>query len=198
MSANVLSPLIALTTNRLSDVPELVIVSICPEANSSHSPNHARTTPMTTTASAPQVELIDPRGPRFGAVITSVVLAVAVVLGPVAGLPLLVLQLAVFAAGSLLGLKYQPYGWIYRRFVRPRLQPPAELEDARPPRFAQTVGLVFALVGLAGASFSVGVLYYVAVGFALVAALLNAVFDFCLGCEVYLLAKRLTAKPVAA
>lgn len=153
---------------------------------------------MTTTPSAPTAEVVDPRSPRFGAVITSVVLAVVVLLGPAAGLPLLILQTLVFAAGSLLGLKRQPYGWIFRRFVRPRLQPPAELEDARPPRFAQTVGLVFALAGLAGAIFSVSLLFYIAVGFALVAALLNAVFDFCLGCEVYLLAKRLTAKPAAA
>lgn len=133
---------------------------------------------------------IDPRGPRFGAAITSAVLAAALVLGPGPGLPLLVVQTVAFAAGALLGLRYQPYGWVFRRFVRPRLAPPAGLEDERPPRFAQAVGLGFAVVALAGALLGSGILFSVAVGFALVAALLNAVFDLCLGCELYLLGRR--------
>lgn len=133
---------------------------------------------------------IDPRGPRFGAAVTSVVLAAALVLGPGPGLPLLVVQTVAFAAGALLGLRFQPYGWVFRRFVGPRLAPPAELEDERPPRFAQAVGLGFAVVALAGAIPGASVVFYVAVVFALVAALLNAVFDVCLGCELYLLGRR--------
>src|SRR5664279_2904240 len=96
--------------------------------------------PQPTVAPTP----IDPRGPRFGAAITSVVLAVTLLLGPgTPALVLLVLQTAVFALGSLVGLSAQPYGVVYRRLVRPRLSKPTELEDPRPPRFAQTVGLVF-------------------------------------------------------
>jgi len=146
------------------------------------------------SSTQPTPELIDPRGPRFGAAITSVLLALALILGPGVGGWVLLIQGFAFAAGSLLGLGYQPWGWVYRTLVRPRLAPPAELEDARPPRFAQTVGLAFALAGLAGWLFNVPLLFYIAVGFALVAALLNAVFDFCLGCEVYLLSKRVFAK----
>lgn len=151
---------------------------------------------MSSAQSSLTPEQVDPRSPRFGAGITSVLLALILILGPgsVAGLVVLIIQTLAFAAGSLLGLKSQPWGLIYRQFVRPRLGPPAELEDARPPRFAQTVGLVFALGGLAGWIFELPVLFYVAVGFALVAALLNAVFDFCLGCEIYLLAKRLSGR----
>jgi Domain of unknown function (DUF4395) len=134
---------------------------------------------------------IDPRGPRFGAAITSVVLAAALILGGTPGLILLALQTAVFALGAGLGLSAQPYGWIYRTFVRPRLAPPTELEDELPPRFAQAVGLVFAVVGLAGGLAGLPVVFLVATGFALVAALLNAVFAFCLGCELYLLGRRL-------
>ncbi|MGC3953333.1 MAG: DUF4395 domain-containing protein [Propionicimonas sp.] len=143
-------------------------------------------------AATSPVDQIDPRSPRFGAVITSVLLALILILGPtsIAGLVLLIVQTLAFAAGSLLGLKAQPWGIVYRRFVRPRLAPPAELEDSRPPRFAQTVGLVFALAGLAGWLFSLPVLFYIAIAFALVAALLNAIFDFCLGCELYLVGKR--------
>lgn len=150
---------------------------------------------MSSTVTPPP---IDPRGPRFGAAITSVVLAVTLILGP--GTPafvLLVLQTAVFALGSLVGLNAQPYGVLYRRFVRPRLGAPAELEDPRPPRFAQTVGLVFAVAGLVGLLVAPA-LFYVAVGFALVAAVLNAVFDFCLGCEVYLLGRRIAGRPLTS
>lgn len=153
---------------------------------------------MSSEQSAPAPETVDPRSPRFGAVITSVVLAVTVILGPLWGIPLLIVQTLAFGAGSILGLKYQPYGWIYRTFVRPKLAPPSELEDVRPPRFAQTVGFAFGLLGLLGAILSLPVLFYIAVGFALVAALLNAVFNYCLGCEVYLLSKRLLATPAAS
>lgn len=148
-----------------------------------------------TAPSPATAEVVDPRGPRFAAIITSVVLAASVALGPQWGLPLLILQTLAFAIGAILGVRYQPYGWIFRTFVRPRLAPPAELEDARPPRFAQAVGLGFALVGLIGGVFGLATVFYIATGFALVAALLNAVFDYCLGCELYLLGKRLFAKP---
>jgi len=140
--------------------------------------------------------LIDPRGPRFGAAVTSAVLALTLVAGPRWGLALLVIQAFAFGLGSLLGLRYQPYGWLYRRFVRPRLGAPAELEGERPPRFAQGVGLAFAVVGILAALLGADIVFFVAVGFALVAALLNAVFDFCLGCELYLLGRRLFARPV--
>ncbi|HSN43990.1 MAG TPA: DUF4395 domain-containing protein [Propionibacteriaceae bacterium] len=148
-----------------------------------------------SSASAPT--LIDPRGPRFGAVITSVVLALILLLegvAPVVSLGLLIVQTLAFAAGSLFGLEHQPYGRIFRGLVRPRLAPPAELEDSRPPRFAQGVGLVFALAGLAGVAFTLPWLFFGAVALALVAALLNAIFDFCLGCEIYLLSRRVLAR----
>ena len=77
---------------------------------------------------------------------------------------------------------------------------PAHLEDPQPPRFAQGVGLVFALVGLVGYLSGVTLLGAIATGFALAAALLNAVFGFCLGCEMYLLLRRVaparTSPPV--
>ena len=136
---------------------------------------------------------IDPRGPRFGAVITTVVLAAILILGPASPIAavLLAIQVLAFAAGSILGLHAQPYGWIFRTFVRPRLGPPAELEDQAPPRFAQSVGLVFGLAAAAGLVFGFDILFYVATAFALAAAFLNAAFDFCLGCEMYLLLKRI-------
>ena len=100
---------------------------------------------------------------------------------------LLAVQTVLFAIGAVRGVQPTPYAWLFRTLVRPRLAPPAEWEAPEPPRFAQAVGLAFALVGLV-ASAGATVLGQVAVGLALVAALLNAVFAFCLGCEVYLLA----------
>ena len=93
-----------------------------------------------------------------------------------------------------------PHAWAFRRFVRPRLGPPAELEDAAPPRFAQAVGLTFAVVGLLGFLAGADVVGLVATGFALAAALLNAAFGFCLGCEMYLLIQRLrpSRRPLTA
>jgi hypothetical protein len=55
------------------------------------------------------------------------------------------------------------------------------------------VGLAFALLGLVALAAGATVVGQVAVGLALVAALLNAAFAFCLGCEVYLLLRRVTA-----
>jgi hypothetical protein len=144
---------------------------------------------------------VDPRGPRFSAGVTSVLLALALVLfqaSPLLALVLLLIQTVAFAAGSLIGLAAQPWGVAFRTLVRPRLQPPTELEDAAPPRFAQGVGLAFALAALLGWFIGSPALFFVAVGFALVAALLNAIFDFCLGCELYLLGKRLLRRTADA
>ena len=83
-----------------------------------------------------------------------------------------------------------PHAWLFRTLVRPRLSAPDELEDPAPPRFAQAVGLAFTLLALLGFAAGVTLLGPVAIGLALVAALLNAVFRFCLGCELYLMVKR--------
>jgi len=131
---------------------------------------------------------IDPRGPRFAALITTVVLAVVLVTGSVW---LLAAQAVVFAVGAVFGLRYSPYGWLYRRLIRPRLGPPAELEAEAPPRFAQAVGLVFAVVGVAGYAADLTWLGAAATAAALAAAFLNAAFGLCLGCQMYVLIRRI-------
>jgi multisubunit Na+/H+ antiporter MnhG subunit len=134
---------------------------------------------------------IDPRGPRFAAWTTSGVLAVVLVTAPSGfATALLVVQAALFALGAALGVQRTPLAWVFRTVVRPRLTPPSELEDAAPPRFAQAVGLGFALVGVVGFLAGLDLVGLVATGFALVAALLNAVFGLCLGCELYLFSLR--------
>ena len=139
---------------------------------------------------------IDPRGQQFAAAVTSLVL-VAVLLtapGPL-GIALLAAQAALFATAVTRGVQRTPVAALFRAVVRPRLAPPAHLEEPEPPRFAQGVGLVFALVALVGFLSGATSLGYVATGFALVAALLNATIGLCLGCEVYLLGRRALAAP---
>jgi hypothetical protein len=130
---------------------------------------------------------VDVRGPRFAAGVTAVVLAVALLLG--SGV-LVAAQALVFAVGASAGLRYAPYGVLFRLLVAPRLGPVREREPEAPPRFAQVVGLLFAVVGAAGYLLGAPALGAVATGLALVAALLNAVTGFCLGCELYLIARR--------
>ena len=130
---------------------------------------------------------VDVRGPRFSAWVTSAVLAVALL---TAGGVLVAVQAAVFAVGAFAGLRYAPYGVLFRRVVAPRLGPVREREPEAPARFAQLVGFVFAVVGAAGFLLGALVVGFVATGLALVAALLNAATGFCLGCELYLTARR--------
>ena len=134
---------------------------------------------------------LDPRGPQVAAGLTSVVLVAVLLLPAPISTALLAGQAVIFAIGAVRGVQASPYAWVFRTLVRPGLAPPTEWEDPEPPRFAQAVGLAFAVVGLVALLAGATLVGQVAVGAALVAALLNAVFAFCLGCEVYLLGRRL-------
>ena len=135
---------------------------------------------------------IDARGPRFVATLTTLVLAVALATSPSAiTTTLLFVQAAVFAAGAFAGIQHTPYAWIFKDLIRPRLGPATRNEDSAPPRFAQAVGFAFAVVALVGYLSGATLLGAVATGFALAAAFLNAAFGFCLGCEIYLLVRRI-------
>ena len=138
--------------------------------------------------------VIDARGPRFGAVITTAVLATALA---TSNLWVIVAQAIVFAIGAFRGPQFTPYALIFKKIVKPRLKSAVITEDVRPPQFAQSVGLIFALVAIAGSITGISGLFVVAVSFALAAAFLNAAFNFCLGCEMYLLLLRVR-KPQAS
>ena len=145
---------------------------------------------------------IDPRGPRFTAGITAVLLLVDVFLGlttPIgataadrAGEPafLLLLAIALLFLWGVLSPRTAPWGVLYRSFVQPRLRPATEFEDPRPPRFAQGVGLFVATLGLVLHLIGVPWALPIAAAAAFVAAFLNAVFGLCLGCQLYLLLQR--------
>jgi hypothetical protein len=146
---------------------------------------------------------IDPRGPRLSAGITAVLLLVVIGLGLATPLGstivaratepafiLFAILTALFAWGAFAGVQRHPYSAIFRRFVRPRLAPPAELEDPTPPTFAQGVGFVISLTGVVLHLVGVPYALVVAAAAAFIAAFLNSVFAYCLGCQIYLLLVR--------
>lgn len=146
--------------------------------------------------SQPEKHGIDPRGPRFTAGVTAVLLLVTIFLGLLPGTQLaafvLLLVLALlFAWGAFTGIERHPYGILFRTLVRPRLAPPAELEDPVPPTFAQGVGFVITGLGVVLAAIGVPYVVVIAAAFAFIAAFLNSVFGYCLGCQLYLLLVRL-------
>src|ERR1700759_5024728 len=164
-------------------------------ADTPDTPDSKERAMSTTERTAAGQRQLDPRGPQFNAILTSVVLALTLITAPdTVGLVLLGLQTALFATGVVLGVQRTPAAYLFKTLVRPRLAAPAHLEDPQPPRFAQGVGLAFAVVGLVGYLSGITLLGAIATGFALVAALLNAVFGLCLGCEMYLLIQRVTRR----
>lgn len=157
-------------------------------------------------AAKPGQSGIDPRGPRFGATITVILLAVDVLLG-LSGVSvtspttlaqrvadpafiLLVVITAIFAWGAFAGIQRHPWGAIFKKFIRPRLSAPTELEDPKPPTFAQLIGFIVTGVGIVLALVGVPYGLVVAAAFAFIAAFLNSVFAFCLGCQIYVLLVR--------
>lgn len=131
--------------------------------------------------------LIDARGPRFGALITTIVLSTVLI---TESMWLLGFQALVFFVGATLGPAKSPYGIIYKKFVQPRLQSELITEESKPPQFAQAVGLIFAATGILALYFQLNLLFLISISFALFAAILNAFFNFCLGCQMYLLLAR--------
>jgi hypothetical protein len=154
---------------------------------------HKKGKQMSEVLDKPEVSriYIDARGPRLGAVITTIVLAIVLI---TQNKWVLAAQGVVFLIGALRGPQFTPYGLVFKNFIKPRLAQPGPTEDVRPPKFAQSVGFIFALVGTIGAFTGLDIVFTVATGFALGAAFLNAAFNYCLGCEMYLLLVRLTSK----
>jgi len=150
-------------------------------------------TTASSTSSATRAG-IDPRGPRVVAGITAVVLVVVIALALLGQSTIATIVLAaqavVFLIAAILGVQRHPYGYLYKAFVRPRLKPPVELEDPAPPTFAQGVGLFVVVVGLVLHLLGVPFALVVAAAAAFVAAFLNSVFAYCLGCQIYLLLAR--------
>lgn len=159
---------------------------------------------------------LDPRGPRFGAAITSVLMLLVIYLSldgsaasggwfayaPTSGSVftpspnqtaawIMGFAMVMFIFGTALGPARHPYGYIYKYTLRKALKEPSYLEDPRPVRFAQLVGLLVTGTGLTLFLLGLPLALPIAAAAAFVAAFLNAVFAFCLGCQMYLGLKRL-------
>ena len=141
----------------------------------------------TITSNTKQVVLIDARGPRYSAAITTTVLALALI---TESNYLIGFQFAVFLSAVIFGLRRSIYGLIYRNLIQPRLSGPVPSENEAAPRFAQLIGALFAFVALLGGVAGNTAIFLTATSFALVAAFLNTAFGFCLGCQMYLLLLR--------
>ena len=138
---------------------------------------------------------IDPRGPRFTAGVTAILLLVVIALAlllptPWPAFALFAVLSALFALGAFAGITKGPWSIIFRKVIRPRLKAPLELEDPTPPTFAQGVGFFITLVGLVLHLLGVPYAIVIFASLAFVAAFLNSVFAFCLGCQIYLLLVR--------
>ncbi|WP_067704149.1 DUF4395 domain-containing protein [Nocardia jejuensis] len=159
--------------------------------------SRSTSSPSPAAPGTPPAGQVDVRGPRFAAWITTAVLAIVLVVSafslPAAAI-LLAVQAVVFALGAQFGPGRSPYGRIFRALVAPRIGAPTELEPVAPLRFAQLVGLIFAVLGVLGFVAGSSVLGAVFTGFALFAAFLNAAFGICLGCKIYPLAARFLPK----
>jgi hypothetical protein len=156
---------------------------------------------MSTNTKTGAPDQVDVRGPRFAAWVTTVVIVATLVVSAFsnAGAAVVLgLQAVVFAIGAWRGPRQHPYGLIFQRLVAPRLGPVTEKEPVPPLKFAQLVGLVFAVVGVIGFTAGAPLLGLIATGFALVAAFLNAAFGICLGCQIYPLVARYRRAPSPA
>lgn len=146
------------------------------------------TTSTPLSQQSPALDQVDVRGPRFAAWITTAVLLAVLVVSAFsipAAATLLAIQAVVFAIGAVRGPRHHPYGLVFAKLVAPRLSPVSEREPVPPLRFAQFVGLIFAIVGVVGFALGAPLLGVIATAFALTAAFLNAAFGICLGCQIY-------------
>ncbi len=143
---------------------------------------------MSNTTKAKPERLIDARGPRYTAAITTVVLSAALV---TESNLIIGFQFAVFLSAVLFGLRRSLYGFIYRNLIQPRLYGPVPSENEAAPRFAQLVGALFAATALLGGLTGNTAVFQIATSFALGAAFLNCIFGICLGCKLHLTIIRL-------
>ncbi|MCV7091635.1 DUF4395 domain-containing protein [Mycobacterium interjectum] len=154
---------------------------------------------MPSSNTAVEPDRVDVRGPRFAAWVTTAVLLLTLIVSaasPRAAALILGAQAVIFAVGAIGGPRRHPYGRVFARVVAPRLGPVTEREPVAPLKFAQLVGLIFAVVGVAGFAVGAVVLGLIATAAALVAAFLNAAFGICLGCRLYPLVARF--RPISA
>jgi Domain of unknown function (DUF4395) len=133
---------------------------------------------------------IDVRGPRFSAAVACTVLVLAYLTRQPT---LLAVQVVVFAVGSIAGLRWSPYGNVFR-FLKRRLPlgPPPATEPEGGPRFAQTMGLLVSGTGLGLVLLGQATFGWALVLVVIALSALLALTGLCVACELRAVALRLT------
>lgn len=152
---------------------------------------------MSINATESSITEVDARVPRFTASVTMTVLATVLIVSTFdrrAAAAILAAQGVVFAIGAIAGPLRHPYGRIFARVIEPRLSPPSKYEPVQLLRFSQLIGLIFAVVGVAGFMFGAPTVGWAATGFATFAAFMRAVFGICLSRRLFGLTHRLMGK----
>lgn len=141
---------------------------------------------------------VDPRALRFSAAATATVLVIVLLTVAPArplALGLLASQVAVFGFTAFVSVHWSVWAQIFARVIWPRIGAAAELEDARPARFAQLVGFVLTALALVALLIGGTALGYGLTAVALTGSVIRATTGFCVGCRIYLLARRLQHAP---
>ncbi len=132
----------------------------------------------------PPARRVDPRGQRFGAGFSAVILVAAwlidqpVVVGLVA-----IAMLASATFGTQFWILGKPWPLIRRSLRLGSVEP----EHEYPPRFAQAMGVTFLALGLLLIAVRLQPLGWLLIGAVLALQTLLAVTGFCLGCRLYFL-----------
>jgi len=131
---------------------------------------------------------IDPRGPRTNQAVLSVALVIGFMFGARWVAPVFALVLFL---GAAFGPSYGPVLRFFQVVIKPRLDPPSELEDPRPPRFAASVGVAFLSASSVAFAMGAGTVGWVLTLIVAALAALAAISGICVGCEMYVLLVRL-------
>jgi hypothetical protein len=138
----------------------------------------------TTTAPAP----IDPRGPRTNQAVLAAGLVLGLLLQQEWVAPLFAVVLFL---GAAFGPRYGPVLRFYAQVIKPRLAPPREMEDPRPPRFSAWVGTIFLAAATVAFLLGATVVGWVLAGIVAALAAVAAITGLCVGCEMYVAFVRL-------
>lgn len=144
--------------------------------------------------SCPLRDRVDPRALRFSAAATASVLAIVLLtvgLARPVALGLLGSQVAVFGLTAFVSVHWSVWAQIFARFIWPRVGAATALADARPVRFGQFLGFVLTAAALLCFVIGVDGLGYGLTAVAVAGALIDATAGVCLGCELYLMGRRL-------
>jgi hypothetical protein len=140
--------------------------------------------PASAAAKLPPARMIDPRGHRFGAAVSGLLLLGSFLLNAPIGVALALASLGVSAS---FGLRWSVYGMAWRRIAGALSLPKTEPEHEYPPRFAMTLGSVGLTLSLAAFAVGAGTAGWIlALAVASLQGLL-AVTGYCLGCRLYFL-----------